>query len=302
MSDPIQTRLQEAIRLTTEALNMYSAPVISVSRGASLQVAIDKAPDGATLSIEPGVYQGSLNIPKPLTMMTSVLLPPGRVSSLTPMVTVIGSQAADAISVPGSRVSMQGIGASSPDPSRQLVGVTGSQFSMKQCSLVGDTNSGQHRGLMLNGDTALIGDCFIDNCFSVGRDAQAIGGWDGTKNITIDNCYLGGGGQSVMWGGADSTSSDRIPTNIAITDAPESDIDYPPGHELSFPFADRPIRVYTGRTTIPVQFRAPVAKGQSIRVMVTYQPCDAAACLPVVGSSLLVKCDFDQAEGQNGPG
>jgi hypothetical protein len=96
------------------------------------------------------------------------------------------------------------------------VAFTGRDLIVDRCTLRGDPTVGAHRGIMVNGDGALILQCHVDQIFDIGRDTQAISGWDGTRNIVIEDCYLSAAGETVMFGGADSTSPERIPTAITI--------------------------------------------------------------------------------------
>jgi hypothetical protein len=57
---------------------------------------------------------------------------------------------------------------------------------------------------------------------------------------------------------------------------------YPPGEELKLPFADQPLRVYTGEVTLVAQFENPPSKGSKLPVQLSYQACDDRACLPPV--------------------
>jgi uncharacterized protein len=74
-----------------------------------------------------------------------------------------------------------------------------------------------------------------------------------------------------------------VPTSLAISRGPDvAGIDYPPGEEQRFTFADEPIRVYDGLVTIAVRFASAPAAGDSLQLSVTYQACDDSACLAPV--------------------
>jgi hypothetical protein len=191
--------------------------VIPVAAGTPLQPVLDAAPDGSTLAVEPGTYTGSLVLRKPVTIQPSVPVPKGRATAAGVGVIIVGGTDEDAISIPGNDVTLCGLTVKTTNKSRQLVGFTGQNLELDRCSLLGDPGFGCHRGVMLNGASALVVQCHIDNVFDFGRDTQAISGWDGTRDIVIDDCYLEGAGEVVMFGGADSTSRERMPTNIRIT-------------------------------------------------------------------------------------
>jgi uncharacterized protein YyaL (SSP411 family) len=74
-----------------------------------------------------------------------------------------------------------------------------------------------------------------------------------------------------------------IPTTISVANGPTiAGIDYPPGEERKFPFADVPIRVYEGSVTIAVRFSAEPLPADVLNLSVTYQACDDSACLSPV--------------------
>jgi hypothetical protein len=80
----------------------------------------------------------------------------------------------------------------------------------------GDPELGQHRGIMASADRVSILNCSFNNFHEEGRDSQCIAAWNGGRNITIDNCYLEGGAENVMFGGAKAMSVDMIPQDIRI--------------------------------------------------------------------------------------
>jgi uncharacterized protein YyaL (SSP411 family) len=74
-----------------------------------------------------------------------------------------------------------------------------------------------------------------------------------------------------------------IPTVITVQDGPPVEaIDYPPGEEQRFAFADQPIKVYDGSVTIAVRFKEEPLPADVLKLAVTYQACNDSACLPPV--------------------
>jgi hypothetical protein len=49
-----------------------------------------------------------------------------------------------------------------------------------------------------------------------GQDSQAVGGWNGTGNYIVENCYLEGAGENFLIGGADTAIQNNVPTNIVF--------------------------------------------------------------------------------------
>jgi hypothetical protein len=209
---------------TRSALAALCAPqsdvVVRVTAGQVLQTAIDTAPPGATLLLEPAIYAGPVRIWKPLTLRPSVVagsvveLPPGR--AMPDQTPVILTSGAETVKVVGPDAKLLGLCVQSTDPNQTLVAVTGPRATLDRCVILGDAIKGQHRGVSLNGDTALVTHCYIDHCFQYARDAQACYTDNGGKHLTIVDSYLGGGAQSFMAGGGDPSSFDRVPEDILI--------------------------------------------------------------------------------------
>ena len=79
---------------------------------------------------------------------------------------------------------------------------------------------------------------------------------------------------------AHDAAKDFIATSLAVTGATVKKIDYPPGEEKRFAFADSAIRVYEGSIAIAVEFTHPPAGKLALNL--TYQACDDSTCLPPV--------------------
>ena len=70
------------------------------------------------------------------------------------------------------------------------------------------------RGVSLNSASTDITNSWITECHGRGYDTQAIGGWNGSGPYKIINNYLEGAGENVMFGGADATVPNLVPTGI----------------------------------------------------------------------------------------
>jgi Putative binding domain, N-terminal len=74
----------------------------------------------------------------------------------------------------------------------------------------------QRRAIALNsGDTQILG-CYLAGLKYAGSDAQAIAGWNGPGPFLIENNYLEGAAENVLFGGGDPTIPGLVPTNIRI--------------------------------------------------------------------------------------
>jgi PKD repeat protein len=80
----------------------------------------------------------------------------------------------------------------------------------------GDPALGQKRGVALNAADVTIGDSHISDCKGVGQDTQAIAGWNGPGPFTIENNYLEGAGENVMFGGADPAIPNLVTSGITF--------------------------------------------------------------------------------------
>jgi hypothetical protein len=80
----------------------------------------------------------------------------------------------------------------------------------------GDPVMGQKRGISLNSSDTQVLNSWISECKAVGQDTQAIGGYNGPGNYLIENNYLEGAGENVLFGGADPTIQNLVTTNITF--------------------------------------------------------------------------------------
>ncbi|HET7217096.1 MAG TPA: PKD domain-containing protein [Vicinamibacterales bacterium] len=80
----------------------------------------------------------------------------------------------------------------------------------------GDPLLGQKRGIALNASDVTIRDSHISDCKGVGQDTQAIAGWNGPGPYTIENNYLEGAGENIMFGGADPAIANLVADGITF--------------------------------------------------------------------------------------
>ena len=80
---------------------------------------------------------------------------------------------------------------------------------------------------------------------------------------------------------ANVASAGLIPTSLAAVDTGIVQVEYPPGEERKFAFAEEPVRVYDGAFRIIVRFNEPPT-GDKLTLRLTYQACDDSSCLPPI--------------------
>lgn len=102
-----------------------------------------------------------------------------------------------------------------------------------QCYFEGDAIDGQRCGVNWNAGEGEITNSYFEKCTAMGQDAQCIAGNNGTGPLLIDNNYLSGGAENVIFGGSDPWMRWRMTTtgNVSTTGADVSLVD-PTGRDI----------------------------------------------------------------------
>jgi hypothetical protein len=219
--------------------------------GAALQAAIDRAPAGATITLDPGrVYEGTIVFPAktgataaaPITITTrgwdraragwDGLVTP----SDKPRLAVLrgGRGAPAAFEIRGGRgsgfVTLQGLAFEATPPAGQgdIIRIgTGREddpaelpqnVSIRQVLIQGDRDFGQKRGISANGRDILIEQIWCDEVFTAGQDSQCIGAWNGAHRVTVRHSYLAAGAENILIGGAPIQVPAMQPSDWTIED------------------------------------------------------------------------------------
>ncbi|HEU0094685.1 MAG TPA: hypothetical protein VFS78_21400, partial [Vicinamibacteria bacterium] len=85
-----------------------------------------------------------------------------------------------------------------------------------RCYVHGTPTGGVRRGIAMNGTRLAVVDSYLSDFHEVGADSQAISGWNGPGPFKIVNNYLEGAGENLMFGGADPSIPDLVPSDIEI--------------------------------------------------------------------------------------
>ncbi len=80
----------------------------------------------------------------------------------------------------------------------------------------GNANVNLRRGFGFNSAWTAVIDSTISGVHEVGADSQAIAGWNGPGPFKIVNCYLEGAAENVLFGGADPSIVNLVPSDIEI--------------------------------------------------------------------------------------
>lgn len=89
-------------------------------------------------------------------------------------------------------------------------------FILSQMYIHGSATGEMQRCVGLNAGWVAIVDSWISDCHGKGYDSQAVGGWNGTGPYLIDDNYLEGAGENVMFGGAAPGSPDLEAADVTI--------------------------------------------------------------------------------------
>lgn len=219
--------------------------------GAALQAAIEAAPAGATITLDPGrVYEGTITLlPKPgasaervLTITTrgwqsrgegwDGLVTPAdkprmatlrggsgapaafdiRAGAASGFVTLVG--VAFAATPPEGRGDIIRIGSGrEDDPARLPRHVT-----VRQVLIQGDREFGQRRGIAANGMDITIDRLWCEEVFTAGQDSQCVGAWNGGQRVSIRHSYLAAGAENILIGGATIPAAAMQPADWTIED------------------------------------------------------------------------------------
>ena len=86
----------------------------------------------------------------------------------------------------------------------------------ERCYLHGDPVVGARRGIALNSAASAVLDSYLSDFKEVGADSQAIGGWNGPGPFQIENNYLEGAGENILFGGSAPAIPGLVPSDIEI--------------------------------------------------------------------------------------
>lgn len=225
------------------------AATINVPAGGNLQAAIDSAQPGDTILLAAGArFEGSFVLRfKPgtgtdadwITIRTSApdssLPPPGRridpsYAPVLPKVLSHGFNEPAIRTEPGAHhYKLIGLEIAPRDsaafvsdlvtlgtagPEQDTLGEVPHHFVIDRCWIYAHPNQPLKRGIGLNSAHTEIRDSYIAGFKAAGQDSQAIAGWNGPGPFKIVNNYLEGAGENVMFGGADPSIPNLVPSDI----------------------------------------------------------------------------------------
>jgi Right handed beta helix region len=216
---------------------------IVVPAGGDLQAAINRARQGDVILLEPGaIYVGNFTLPQKqgsayITIRSSA--DPSRFPAegrVTPdhrrwMPTLRSPNASAALATtPGAhhwRLQWLAFEANANGANDIITLGDGSEaqrtpatiprhFILDGLIIRGNPERGQKRAIALNSGATVIRNSDIRDIKAEGQDSQAICGWNGPGPYTIENNYLEAAGENVMFGGADPSVPNLVPSDITL--------------------------------------------------------------------------------------
>lgn len=179
-----------------------------------LDAAYATSADGDILTVDPAlVYTRPFVAVKPITIQSAGLRI-GRMDRSVPLPRFMHG-----ITVAGENITLRGLEARLPDPRFTIVNITGAHVVLDRLRILGDPERGARRGITANsgGDVTILRS-YVADCFQVhpGEDSQALIAWDMLPGLLIDDSYLEGGSETVLFGGGDSSDEAHQPQDIVI--------------------------------------------------------------------------------------
>lgn len=235
----VDALLQQAADLIVQARTKLaepstpSTPTITVPAGGNLQAAIDRVTvPGTMIVLEGGDYPAVVLRGGPASLIGASQLPlgaraTGENSAGYPRILAPSGGGPAVQCAPDARgwtvAHLTLVGNSSTDTvvkfglgTENDLGLLPQGLTLDQVVIFGAPEGGTKRGVGLNAIDGTVRNSSIYDCKRVGQDTQAIGGWNGPGPYIIENCYLEGAGENVMFGGSDPRIPGLIPSDITI--------------------------------------------------------------------------------------
>ncbi len=218
-----------------------SGRTIAVRAGGDFQAALNSAKPGDLITLEAGaIFRGSFILPEKtgqgwIVIRTSApdgdLPPPGtRVEpSYARVMPKLEAASGSAIATMPGAQHYRFIGVEVRPTEKtflyNLIQLGSGETSVSElphdiifdrCYLHGDPAQGTRRGIAMNAASVAVIDSYLSDFKEVGNDSQALAGWNGPGPFKIVNNYLEGAAENLLFGGADSSIPNLVPSDIEI--------------------------------------------------------------------------------------
>lgn len=101
-------------------------------------------------------------------------------------------------------------------PAQKTVDQVAHDLVLDRVYIHGSSSLNFQRCIGLNSGSTAIVDSYISECHGRAMDSQAIAGWNGTGPYRIEDNFLEGAGENVMFGGASPSVPNSLPRDIVI--------------------------------------------------------------------------------------
>jgi hypothetical protein len=210
-----------------------------VKSGDNLQMAIDAAMPGDTLALEAGAtFMGPITLPQKNGSEWIVI----RTATPDPQFVAPGTRVTPTMAPKMAKIvaSSTPINAAKGAHHFRLVGLEVTAAAGKYVNAMIDLTAGAaadadlahdividrvylhadpigaRRGVALNSKSSAVIDSYVSGFREMGADSQAIAGWNGPGPYTIQNNYLEGASENIIFGGADPAIPNLVPSDITI--------------------------------------------------------------------------------------
>ena len=89
-------------------------------------------------------------------------------------------------------------------------------ITLDRCYLHGHADLQVRVGVELNGAYQAVINSYLSDFHEAGADSQAINGWTGPGPLLVENNYLEGAGENIIFGGADPKVPELVPSDIIV--------------------------------------------------------------------------------------
>lgn len=202
------------------------AATVQLKAGDDLQAALNAAQPGDEIVLTAGArFVGSFRLPsKPfgpvITVRSSAALPARRITAAdAALLPTIASGSGDA-ALTGTGVAQWKLDGLRFEAN---TGGNGNIIELQDASnvtmdrlLIAGGADGQKRAILGNGRHITLTRSRIENIWRIGQESQAFLAYDGAGPYTIADNFLEAASENVMFGGADSSAADRLPSDILV--------------------------------------------------------------------------------------
>ena len=210
--------------------------IIPVSSGDDFQAALNAAQPGNVIELQAGAtFTGNFTLPYKSgtgwiyvqsSAIASLPLAGTRVgpihATLMPKIVTANSSSALAAAANAHHYRFIGVeitGTLSGTSSTQynLIALTsGTDVVFDRCYIHGTPTGNYKQGIQLDNARTAVLDSYLSDFHSTLQDAQAIVGWNGPGPFKLVNNYIEGSGENVLFGGADPSVANLVPSDIEI--------------------------------------------------------------------------------------